>query len=115
MKKGEKKNPNRKRTKHVDLKLTENEFQEIDKKAKEAKLSKQEFLHRSAFGKEIVVIENGVEVVRELIRIGTNLNQIAKVANASGVVDTKSIEKLSVEVGMIWRQLNLSHLKKGET
>jgi Bacterial mobilisation protein (MobC) len=102
----------RKRNKHIDLKLTESEFMEIKKKADEAKLSKQEFLYRAAFGKEIIVIENGVEIVRELIRIGTNINQIAKIANSSGEIDRKGIERLSVEVGMIWQQLNLCRSKK---
>ena len=115
MKKVEKKEPSRKRKKHVDLKLTESEFKEFEKIAAEAKLSKQDFLYKAAFGKEIVVLENGVEIVRELIRIGTNLNQIAKVANASGAIDQNGIKKLALEVGLVWRQLNLSHSKKGET
>jgi Cys-tRNA synthase (O-phospho-L-seryl-tRNA:Cys-tRNA synthase) len=104
----------RKRNKHVDLKLTESEFKELEKRAKETKLSKQEFIYRATFNKEIVVLQNGIEIVRELIRIGVNINQLAKVANSSEFVDPEKIEKLRGEVRCLWQSLNLSRKKMGE-
>lgn len=47
----ESKKPQRKRQKHVDLKLTEKEFEELGKIAKKVKLSKQDYLHNAAFDK----------------------------------------------------------------
>ena len=99
----------RKRNKRIHIYLTEEEFEKLTQKHKQSRLSREEFCRR---------VLNDVEVkqgpslelamlIKELNRIGNNINQIAVKANALGFIDTPklkyeldkldSIERLIVE------------------
>lgn len=98
---------NRKRNNSVILRLNDEEFAELTKRSEQCKLTKQEYLLRCSLQKEIVVVNEGSEILKQLIRIGTNINQIAKVANSTSKIDLEKVEDLKREVGLLWQQLRL--------
>lgn len=71
------------RTNQVRIRLTASEKSRIGRAAGAAGLSASEYLRRRALG-QAVVARADVEAVRQLRRVGANLNQLARRANASG-------------------------------
>ncbi len=103
--------------------LTEEEYQRLKNEVRSLGMTCQEYgektlFHRIALNvEERAVIEDLLEETRDvklqLRRIGTNLNQMARVANATGnIQQIQTIEKLRAEIdryGMevddIWQSL----------
>jgi len=71
----------RKRSKSLAVRVTESELATIKRKVKHSNLSQQQYFLHSLLNKEIHVKEGGLEVVKELKRIGNNVNQIAYKTN----------------------------------
>ena len=92
----------RKRNKSIPIRVTENELQAIDANAKKAKKNRTEYMISSAINKEITVIEDLREMIVQLKRIGNNLNQLTRKANAheANVID---LEETCTELGNIYQ------------
>ena len=75
----------RTRNKSIPIRVTEKELQAIDEAAKKAKKNRTEYLISAALGKEITVIEDLREMIVQLKKIGNNLNQLTRKANAHEV------------------------------
>ena len=75
----------RTRNKSIPIRVTEKELKAIDEAAKKAKKNRTEYLISAALGKEITVIEDLREMIVQLKKIGTNLNQLTRKANAHEV------------------------------
>jgi hypothetical protein len=71
----------RTRNKQIILRSTEEEYGLIQEKVKKSKLKQNDFLLKSALGKDIIVIDGLKDLLLELVREGKNLNQIAKSLN----------------------------------
>jgi len=90
--------PNRRRNVCVSVRMTPAEKETLDRNAEKAGLSRTEYVIRNALDKGVCVFgskEQMDQLIREVNRIGVNINQIAKVFNR-GMVHTGShqIEKL---------------------
>lgn len=72
---------NRKRTKQVVVRFTEEEYAALEEKLNIAQLSKTDFFIKCVTDKPIYVVNGIRDVYYELSRIGANLNQIAKNLN----------------------------------
>ena len=72
----------RTRNKSIPIRVTEKELKGIDEAAKKAKKNRTEYLISAALGKEITVIEDLREMIVQLKKIGNNLNQLTRKANA---------------------------------
>lgn len=72
-----KKDLTQKQGKRLGINLTESEHDQLQIKAKESGLSLAEFCRRSALKRKIHSTADA-ELVRQLSRIGNNLNQVAK-------------------------------------
>ncbi len=70
----------RRRNKVISIRATEAEQERIKKLAEKSNLSVTEYLLKCAMGKKINVIDIKPLYI-EVKRIGTNVNQIAKLAN----------------------------------
>ena len=59
----------------------------------------------SALGRDIVIIDNLKEITHQLIKVGTNLNQVTLLAHQGKVscIDLSSVKKVVEE---IWQLLN---------
>ena len=66
------------------------------------------YLRDCALGKEIVVFPHGDEIGDELRRIGNNLNQLTRAANA-GIIQVIDLSLMKEEVKRVWRSLNSLH------
>ena len=81
---------NRKRDKIISIRLTEQELNFVKNKIKKSRLKQREFLMKCVSDKEIIIKENGLEIVKELKAIGNNLNQITKKVNSYEIQDCSS-------------------------
>lgn len=72
----------RKRNKTLTIRLTEQEYEAVMKKAHRSGMSMTDFLVTSAQQTQIHVAEDTKPLVTELKRIGNNLNQITAKINA---------------------------------
>lgn len=80
------------RSHHITLRLTETQYQTITEAAKEAKLSRSDYIRQQLLkGKVIITYDLRVEIpelqklTSEYHNIGNNLNQIAKYFNTGGI------------------------------
>ena len=77
----------RKRDKQINIRLTGDEYLDICKKINESDLSLSKYIRKSILGKEIKIVSGIKELVRELNRIGNNLNQLTRKVNEGKVVE----------------------------
>lgn len=96
------------KNKKYSFRVTDDEYEKIEKKIKQSKLSITEFMTKAALNQKIVVIDDLKELVLEVNRIGVNLNQLTKLAN-QGKIDAgdelATINEEMVEVWQLLRQL----------
>lgn len=88
------------RNKNIPIRVTEKELEIIGRKAAKAKLSRTDFLVAAALGKEITLMEDLKPILTELRRIGNNVNQLTKLANA-GAVRVVGLQDLTEALGEI--------------
>lgn len=93
------------KTKRIDLRVSESELVQIDKKATQARLSRTDYLIKSAMDKPIVVFDGGQELAHQLFKIGTNVNQLKMLAH-QGKIEVVYLDKFTGEVNAIWQLLN---------
>ncbi len=105
----------RKRNKQMKFWCSESEFASIEKKIEDSGMTKQDYLLNCALKKKIRRID-GLDDLTGLIgqvkRIGNNINQIAKVANTTGVVDldalslaVNALAKIYQKISAIWKEI----------
>lgn len=92
---------NRKRNKAVTIRMTESEYADLQSRVSESGLSKQAFIINAVRGAtitpsdEIAVLKEisitFAEYVKQIRGIGTNLNQMAHVANGQGYMPGENI------------------------
>ncbi len=89
----------------IGFRVTEKEYQKIERKAKKAKMNISQYVSLSALGRDIVVFEDLKELTHQLAKVGTNLNQVTMLAHQGriNVVDLSSVKKVVEE---IWQLLN---------
>jgi len=96
----------RKRGKSVLVRMTEEEFEKIEKKSYKSKLSKQDYILKSSLDKEILVIEGIQDLVIQLSKVGTNINQIARKVNTGEIDDCSfQLDGIGKELSEVWQLL----------
>lgn len=102
-------NENRKRQNRLVFYLTDDELELFEKKYKKTIFTSKSDYIRDAVLNGIIIIKDYThykELVNEINKIGVNINQIAKMANASGELYQKQMERLEVEMNKIWDKLS---------
>ena len=105
---------NRKRNVQIKFRVTEEERALIEEKMKQVPTSNMEaYLRKMAIDGYIIQVDHSdiKKMTAELQRIGVNINQIAKRANATGNVYQEDIEEIKGALKEIWRLQRLSLLK----
>ena len=78
----------------------------LQQKISESGMNQQQYILSCVLGKEIVNTDGIKEIVPELKRQGTNLNQIAKRLKERGYIDyKKELPTVLDEVKMVWQSL----------
>ena len=110
---------NRKRNVQIKFRVTEEERSLIEEKMKQVPTRNMEaYLREMAIDGYIIQVDHSdiKKMTAELQKIGVNINQIAKRANATGNVYQEDIEEIKGALKEIWRLQRLSllkaHLKK---
>lgn len=96
---------NRSRTERLCLGLTQGEKQLITDGARNAGMSRTDYILNAVEGNRIVVLTGLMEVNLELSRQGNNLNQIARRLNQRGYVNYATIEKTCQSCRNAYQQL----------
>ena len=96
---------NRSRTERLCIGLTVEEKQLITDGARNAGMSRTDFILNAVEGNRVVVLTGLMEVYLELTRHGNNLNQIARCLNQRGHVSRETIEKTSQSCQRAYEQL----------
>lgn len=99
------------RTRKMTFRLTEEEYRKIKGKVEEAGISQQQFLLKTALEKEIIHIQEYQELIFQIKKIGTNVNQIARHVNETGIVSEKEIAEIKGGLDRIWQLLSQSKIR----
>ena len=77
------------------LRFTKSEMDALTKKARKANMSREGYCRRILNGSEVKEAPNAdvVELIRQIRRSGSNINQILKVANTRGILDVPLLRK----------------------
>ena len=105
---------NRKRNIQIKFRVTEEERTLIEEKMKQVPTSNMEaYLRKMAIDGYIIQVDYSDirKMTAELQKIGVNINQIAKRANATGNVYQEDIEEIKGALKEIWRLQRLNLLK----
>lgn len=98
------------RTRKMTFRLTEEEYSIIQAKVEKAGISQQQFLLKTALGKEILCIKEFQSLILQIKKIGVNVNQIARHANGTGGVTEQEITDVKEELGKVWQLLKQSKI-----
>lgn len=96
------------KTERLELRLTPAEKENLIKRAAEARMNMSKYILALSEQKKIIVVEDLSEFIRQLIKIGTNVNQVALVANTYRSVSEKQIKTLNenlIQVQQLIRKL----------
>lgn len=99
----------RKRNCRFEVCFTKDELSDLTKKARKAHLSVGGFIRQAVRDLEVKEAPPAdyYELIRQLRRTGSNLNQILKLANGKGLLDMpqfrKELEALRETEAMLWR------------
>lgn len=95
----------RNKNRQINFRVSDREYEQIHKKARQSKLDVSNYLLNCALGKEIVIVTGLNEFHTELHRIGVNLNQLTKLANENKI-SCPNLDEMIKEVHGIWQLLN---------
>ena len=82
----------RNKTAQVHLRYTPEEKERLEARAAEARMNMLQYFLALSEHKKIVIADGLPELCRQLAKIGTNVNQIALVANTHKTVSEKQIQ-----------------------
>ena len=91
----------------IAFRVTEEQHKMINEKAKNSNLSKTDFIIKCCFDKEIIIVNDVRELMKELHAVGRNLNQLTTRANMKQleVVDLKPTYLELVEIYTVLTEL----------
>ncbi|WP_055668250.1 MobC family plasmid mobilization relaxosome protein [Desnuesiella massiliensis] len=93
------------KNKFITLRVTEEEYIKIKEKAKKSKVTLSKYVAFSALDKNIIVIDGMKDVAKQLIKIGTNLNQLVVLCH-EGKISCLDLSQCRKEIHEIWQLLN---------
>lgn len=103
------------RNNHVKVGFTDLEFDTVQYKAQQVGKRNSNYIHDAALNARVRshINEEQVELVRNVAKMGNNLNQIAKKANQSGFISVRSycertVDQISLLITRILRGGDLS-------
>lgn len=105
---------NRKRTEQIKFRVTEEERALIEEKMKLIPTRNMAaYLRKMAIDGYVIQVDHSdiKAMTAEIQKIGVNINQIARRANATGNVYQEDIEEIKGVLNEIWRLQRLSLLK----
>lgn len=96
---------NRKRQVQIKFRMSEDEAAAFRAKVEASGMSIQEYLTKTATGKEIVNTDGIKKLIPQISKLGSNLNQIARALNENKYYDYKLITENQKELKEVWQLL----------
>ena len=103
--------PKRERSKQLNIRLSENEVELLQKNIEKSKLKQSEYIRKSILKKNIIVIDEIKGLMVELKRVGNNLNQITRMMNNGEIKDSKELIEVKNNLEIVWDKV-IEALKK---
>lgn len=82
------------------IRISSQDLETIKQKAKQARMSQSDYVTRCSLGRQVVVIEDLKEVLKQQRAIGNNLNQLTVLANM-GRITTVNLDSAARELAEI--------------
>lgn len=89
----------------VHFRLSPLEKEKLISRANEAHMNLSDYIMHLSEQKRIVVVDELPDLINQIVKIGTNVNQIALVANTYKSVSAQQIEQLENELSRVRRAL----------
>ncbi|GMA66214.1 MobC family plasmid mobilization relaxosome protein (plasmid) [Alicyclobacillus fastidiosus] len=100
---------NRKRQRMVPIRLSDEEFERLERKADKVGLTVPAFLRELAIRQRVkspVIDRDGaVEIGKQIRAIGNNLNQLTRLSH-DGTIEVVELKETRQELHEVWRLLN---------
>ncbi len=99
----------RKRNRRVEIYLTEKELQALSKKVLKSGLSRERYLRKLIAGSRVYEAPpvDFVRLIREINRVGSNIDQLLRIANAKKLLDVprlrKELDELDAIEDAMWK------------
>lgn len=89
-----------KKSVQILIRVTPSEYKAIKKNTEESGLSMSEYIRRTVMGEKIVSAPPAdfILLIREIKRVGNDLNQVNQKLNTQGTVHTLELERCSNEI-----------------
>ncbi|SKC77785.1 plasmid mobilization protein [Maledivibacter halophilus] len=94
-----------KKERFIGLRVTETEYNQIERKAKKGKMNISQYVCLQALERDIKIYDGLKEHTRQLARLGGNFNQ-ALILVHQGKLNTIDIMPIKKEIHAIWLLLN---------
>ena len=94
------------KNRHFNFRVNEKEYNKIKSKIEKSELNTSEYLLKTAMDKDIIVIDGLEEIIKQLRKIGNNINQLTKLSNQGRIINV-NLEDVKKEMKSIWQLLNL--------
>lgn len=91
--------------KNYAFRVSEKDLDTIKYKAKKAKMTVTEYITQSALGKEIIIIDELLEIVNQLKKVGNNLNQLTMLSHR-GVINAVNLDETEETLTAIYWKIN---------
>ena len=99
------------KNKQLNIRVSEQDYNYIKEKSKQANLTITGYVTKSALNKKILVADGYKEFTGELRKIGININQIAKNNNLE--INTNLVlSKFQKDINNIWQSLKSFPLRE---
>lgn len=99
------------KNKQLNIRVSEQDYNYIKEKSKQANLTITGYVTKSALNKKILVADRYKEFTGELRKIGININQIAK-NNNLGINTNLDLSKFQKDINNIWQSLKSFPLRE---
>jgi len=82
-----------------EIRLTKDEYYDLTRKARKAGMSTASFVRMAIAGKDVMEAPSADVplLIREVRRVGSNIDQILKIANSRGLLDVPELRKALAE------------------
>lgn len=96
----------RNKTAQIALRLTPLEKEKLSAQAAQARMSMSEYLLALSEQKKIIIVDGIPELCIQISKIGTNINQIARVVNQNRNCSEKQLKMLQSDVSKLHDKLS---------
>jgi len=95
----------RNKSKQINFRVSEKDYNKILKRAEKTNMNLTGYLLTLALEGEIIIVEGLPEMITELNKIGNNLNQLTRLCH-QGIINAPDLAVLKESVMKIWQSLN---------